>query len=798
MPQYFDYKAAKEQGYNDDQILAHLIKKRELAGEKFDLEKALSDGYTKPELIEHLSTFKVPEKISSDLPKWGQENPRAFQAFHTAKDIARPVTEGTGAAIGAAAGTPLGPLGMLAGGALGYAISKKTMDLVDRYLNKFEKNKLPPTNVKKEMLQSLQDIKSGSMYEMFGQSAGEALPIAIELLSAPFYRRMTPAAKYVLNEANAAGIKLTPAEVTGHKGIALAEALMEKVWGATDVIRDFRLNSQIGPLEQRLTTLLEDGASKDSIEATGQKIWDEVTDYLVTEKRLQGDLLNGVRTKILAKLGTNQSLYGLGLEGKELLKARAQIARDRKNELYAAVEKYLPKEGFTTPHLAKAAKEILKSHRGLPGLDKEVKAWLDWGSKEQSIPPSVMRKINGLPANVRTSILNDLGDEIKVKRTWSTLDQAAKDMESIMRKDDPFRYTGLKGQGTIKGWIAGRLKNAIRKDMEQIAKTNPEAQKALEVANAFYGDYARVYKSKLIKKLINTDAGKLIDVAFRPNAIEEIKLLKEAAGPNGFLKLREGFMRRLVGLDKNAVFDPVYFRRNIIKYGPETLQEVFGKSGMQELKKIAREGLDLTVHKPNRNFLKAVTETDPDFIVDKLIGAPESKLQSSILARNLKIIRGAVKPETFRDLGDKLAEKLIVRSQNTGLVRPQAFVKMVDKYNERVLKRFFPHDKVEQLKSLANIGRRLQKAEDIAGNPSGTGQTLIAWGIFRMLMTNPVTGAVLSFTPKQLAKIYLSKNGMRWLTEGFRLPAGSKKAAVYFSRLSSIIGGEQLQKNKRH
>jgi hypothetical protein len=273
----------------------------------------------------------------------------------------------------------------------------------------------------------------------------------------------------------------------------------------------------------------------------------------------------------------------------------------------------------------------------------------------------------------------------------------------------------------------------------------------------------------------------LIDVAFRPNGIDEIRLLKKALGPQEFLKLREGFTNKLLGFDKHKVFDPEFFRRNLMKYGDQTIEEVFGKTNAAELKKIAQDGLDLTTHKPGRNFLKTIARTDPDFIVDRIIGAPESKLQSNILGSNLKIVKSAVGEKTFREIGDRLAEKLIVRHQSTDLIRPQGFVRMVDKYNERVLKKFYSHEKVEQLKKLAGVARRLGRAEEIAGNPSGTGQTLIAWGIFRMIMTNPATGAVLSFTPKQFARIYKSKFGMKWLMDGFRLPATSKKAITYFS-----------------
>jgi hypothetical protein len=795
MPQNFNIEEARKH-YNDEEILMHLVDRHEVGGKRFDVEGAMKQGYNTQELIEHLSSVRFPEKLESNIPKWGQEHPKLYKAKEAVQSVAPSIAEGTGAGLGAAYGSALGPWGMLAGGTLGFAISKGTMRQVDKQIEKLERGGTKRTSVQDEMLQSLYDLREGATYEMFGQGLGKALPKAAELISAPFHKRMTPEAKFVLQEANKRGIDLTPYEVVDAKSLGLAEELLEKIWGASDVINDFRMKSQIEPLQRQLKSLLTEGSSKESIESVGQKIWDEVTDYLVTEKRLEGKLLEGVRTKLIAKFGSNQSFHGLGLETKELLKARVALLRDRKNELYNAISEVMPKGGFKASNLADVAKKILKGRKELPGygLDKDMVVWLKWAAKTQDLPPDLKKALANAPAKVRESILKDIGDEFDVKRNWETLQTFKRDMESVAGKEDPMRYTGLKGQITEKGTIALKLKQAALKDMRVAAEGSPQALERLNIADAFYGDYARVVKSKMVRNLINTDAGKVLDVAFKPNAIEEIKLIKEAVGPNGFLKLREGFAKKLIGADKHEIFKPDFFKGNITRYGDETLGEIFGKSNVKQMRKIAEEGLDLTVHKPGRNFLKSMTELDPDYIVDRIIGAPESKIGSAILGHNLTRIQRVISKKTFSELGDKLSEKLFTLNQTTGLVKPISFTKMVDKY-DRVLRKFYPYEKVNELRTLANIGRRLQKAEQVAGNPSGTGQTLIAWGMFRMIMNGIKKGTTwaIAFTPKQLAKIYRSKFGMKWLTEGFKLPAGSKKAAVYFSRLSAIIADDQIE-----
>ena len=74
------------------------------------------------------------------------------------------------------------------------------------------------------------------------------------------------------------------------------------------------------------------------------------------------------------------------------------------------------------------------------------------------------------------------------------------------------------------------------------------------------------------------------------------------------------------------------------------LEEVYGKSTVKQLKKIAQEGLDLGSQKPGQPFLKAITREYPDTVVDRIIGSPESKLQSHTLLKNIQIIKQAIKP----------------------------------------------------------------------------------------------------------------------------------------------------------
>lgn len=108
----FDYKAARDAGATDDEILNHLTKSRH-----FDVEGALKAGAQKEEIIQHLS--------SAQAPKWTAPEPAKLpttplgivrQAFDdTKKLMADPANTIPRVTMGLASGGPMGGLAAFAG-----------------------------------------------------------------------------------------------------------------------------------------------------------------------------------------------------------------------------------------------------------------------------------------------------------------------------------------------------------------------------------------------------------------------------------------------------------------------------------------------------------------------------------------------------------------------------------------------------------------------------------------------------------------------------------------------------------
>lgn len=803
MPQLFNLEEARKNGYTDDEIATHLAKRHD-----FNLEAAMEKGYSATEISEYLSSVPFETKLEaakSEIPTWGVESPNLYGAYGATKKlyttVGKPLIEAGGLIGGGVAGTAAGPLGTVAGAGLGYAMTKKITDIIDRKISQLEGIKRRGKSVKAETIQSLYDIKEGLQTEMLGQSIGAGVKGGIEAITARGAKRMTPAVKYLQEQAKEEGIVLSPADITQSKSLGLAESVLEKAPGSADIIRDFRIQKQLQPLLERIETLRIEGANTKSRQAVGRKIWSEVTNFLQKQEGLKGERLNNIRTQIIAKLGTNEKLSILGLTAKDLIKAKSIRLGNRANQLYESIKNYVPNKEFEATNLNKTAKQLLIQKTKLAGQDKKMLAHLNWAAGEKKLPLSISKKLETLPPDIRQSILNDFAKSepglVKQQYSWETLQNFRQEMNALITKESQAIKPGMAGmrfQSTPEGYVYSRLRDAVSKDMERIAQeTGGEAWRKYQIANAFYGKQANIFKNETIRKMTFANPEDVIDAAFKPNGITEVKMVKNALGFKGFEELKRGFTNKLLGVGKKDIFDPRFLKNKIAQYGDELLSEVYGESTLQELKKVAIEGLKLDIQKPGNSFLKQLSNQYPDVVVDSIIGAPESKLQSHTLLKNISIIKAVADKPTFDNLSNNLMTKLFQVNQETGLIRPEAFAKMVDKYGPRVLRIMFPKEKVDALQKLARIGHRITSAEKIAGNPSGTGQTLIAWGIFRMVMQKPIIGAAIAFTPKQLAKLYLSKPGMKLLTDGFKVSANSQKGIEIATKITAILNNEEEQ-----
>jgi hypothetical protein len=114
--------------------------------------------------------------VEAEIPKWGKENPRLYEAAVKARQLAGPTAEmlgmAGGAALGGAAGTfGAGPIGTLAGGAagagLGLGITREALEGADVALGLKQ-----PRTVNQLVSEPSQNVLEGITGQMAGLAAG--------------------------------------------------------------------------------------------------------------------------------------------------------------------------------------------------------------------------------------------------------------------------------------------------------------------------------------------------------------------------------------------------------------------------------------------------------------------------------------------------------------------------------------------------------------------------------------------------------------------------------------------------
>ena len=119
----------------------------------------------------------------------------------------------------------------------------------------------------------------------------------------------------------------------------------------------------------------------------------------------------------------------------------------------------------------------------------------------------------------------------------------------------------------------------------------------------------------------------------------------------------------------------------------------------------------------------------------------------------------------------------------------------MDKYGNETLSALFNQKELYSINQLRHLSMFVQKAERMAGNPSGTAQNVAAIGMGALMIRHPIRGTLYALTSKMAARLYLSPIGRKWLTEGLRTPAGVTNALNVHGKLleaAGALGGQAI------
>jgi hypothetical protein len=724
-------------------------------------------------------------------------------------NIYRPALETTGLVAGGAIGSRAGVKGAAAVAGLGYGIGKKTSDILDS-LTGLRK----PKPISEELVGSAKDIAEGAMMEMGGQAVGK---IAGKILS-PVSKKMTPAAKMAEQEAKEAGITLTPGEITGSKTQQLFESLMDKTPFASSVTQEWRLEKQLRPLIKARNRFLETGeGGQQNVEALGLKIKDAIDKHITTFGKAKETGLNAMRNSMLKRMGSQESYETLGKDVQEILASKSVASVAKKNKIYKEISKSMPEGDLKFTAFDDEARAILDKIKDLPNQPGKLKNILAMGGKRTGKDAKIIEELRQYPENVQQSIAADMGIDLTAgsSKSWETMQRLRSQISELIKGEDlsvKMNAPHLKGQLSNEGRLYKNLKSALDKDFERLAKeAGTDAFEKMKIANVFFREeYAPVWKSKLIQKMAYTSPEKVVDVAFKPGGVAEVRLAKKALGGQDFRPLQTAFTNKLLGAGKDGAFNPKALMNNIRKYGDEMLEEVYAPKDLYALKDLATTGkLFLERKLPGQNILRTIASNSPNTVVASILGSAERMPGSKSVLQNITTLKPFLRKREMEGLREAFTERLFKINQTTNMVQPIQLSKTIKTY-DRVLHKFYKPEEINFLRKVANTGQKMALAEASAANPSGTAQNVIAWTVFGAVLIAPVnelmkgdlkgtaaTGATgiasAVLLPRYMAKIALSKIGRKYFTEGLLTKASTKKGIELATKIITSISRSEKQ-----
>lgn len=707
----------------------------------------------------------------------------AQDIYRTIEPYFEPALEMGASTAGSLFFSPLGPLGFIGGGAGGYAAAKRAEAAIEHYLGLRE-----PTTTAQDFIDTGNDLLVGATIDTVSQGGGTFIKGLGQKVLAPEAKRMatqiydprlkkfvsTPEAQERLALAEKMGIEITPAEVTQSKPLALMESLLDKIAFSAGKIQDKRL-FQLKELSNIRQRILKKGGSNKALEEVGLKIQEQVDDYLNKLSQGRIEITNQMRNSLLKKIGIESSFEEIGIGVKNFIKDQSQIWQKKGVELYLKAGKNIP-EGtlIDTGNLQETALKFLKQQmKKSPAFQNTalMKKLMDLSN----VSKKTLSLLDSLPDTQRKQLLS----QIETKQDWEGLQLLIQDLNDLIRSSDfaiKQGQLGVKGLSSSEGGIYKMLKKAVIKDIDNFAEIQGGKIKTdLDLANKFWAEGKEIWNSPFMRKMLKINPEKIVDAVIKPNGVTDIKLMKRAIGRKGFNTIKNGFSNKLL----NGFKDGKSFKTTLKRYGDETLEQLYSKQELSQLKQLATDDIKVNKELVANPFFRSLVKTTPEKVVSFVVKPHNTT--------NIDMIEKIVGKEGIKEIAAKHLERVMVLNKHD-LFSPEMLVTQLRRYGDRTMNRLLTPEIWKELQQLGKVSQIARGAELIAGNPSGTAQNLITFVTGGIVLKDPIRKAWLVVAPNLLAKAYLSKPAMRYLTTGFKMPATSKDAVALFIKLSSILG----------
>jgi hypothetical protein len=764
------------------------------------------------------TTDQVIMGQEAPTPEWAGRNPNLYGLYGAVKELYRtvgkPAIETTGMVGGGILGAGSGFLGGMglgtipgaaAGSALGYTGARGVTEGLDQLFD-IERTDRNPT-IGQRIKSTSKDLALGALGANPKPTIKNITPLVDETILKRF------------------GGQLSPAEITGGKTEAQVEALLEQVPFASDVMQNWREVNQLKPLVAMRNKYLEAGLENTPRgEVLGQKIKEAVDKRLGQFDIAKTQSINDLRDSVLMKLGSKDSTETLSKEAQEVIVKKSAEAVTKKNTLYGAIDDVVPKGELPFINLQNAAQTQLDELSKLPNVDSKLLNTLKWATNTKQAPEEVafLESISQYPPYVQQQLMEQSGISkvTEVTKDWKTMQSFRNQLTDAIKANDLSIAQGnpaLKGQLNDTGRRLKSIQKALDADFEQIAQgSGAEAKQKWDIAQAFYSDeYAPIWKQKTIRNMAYKEPSKVIDIAIKPGSTTEVDLIKKALGDDGFNKtIKPAFTNKILGAGREETFNPAKLQKTLNDYGDETLLKIYSKPELQTLRDISTIGkVFLEKELPNASLLKSLAKIDNgQVLINSILSSVERSPNSTGLLKNISALKNVLNIKEKEGLKLELLDRVFRFNQKTSQVEAGTMAKGIFNYKD-TLKLFLSKEEMQGLESISMIGNAMQRAQQMAANPSGTAKNVIAFGASNELIFKPfetamqgrildaagqvvVAGTSKVLGARKLAELYLHPTTRKLLIKGMMTPSNTPKGRTLAKQLSIVIGNEQLSDYK--
>lgn len=720
-----------------------------------------------------------------------------------------------GAAIGAAGGpvSPLTvPLGAALGGLLGAgagAMGGRGYEMaLEKVFGPFKQAGTlpPPPPAERSATDVVSELGTAANEGMFGQAVGAGTGALIGKvggkLLAPMAAKFTPEAQRAASIAKDAGIDITPGQVIESGALSRLQGFAGRGIAGADRSQAFvaKQARQSAQAVYDLADSLSPGLSQDvrTVEAFTKA---------AANSRLSG--MQSMANKLVSQVSGGQTVS---------LRQAGEIAQKAKGELFEVAKASGDKMYAAVKTAAGPAANSIESPNFLSSVNKIVAKEAEMYGVElpsARVARGAARQLNPKPPTM------EVGDKIRAA-------QAA-----YFEEDLPQQLIDRYGLGKQKAWTFDALRDwqsrlgylsqtastpkaradfaqmfaAVSDDIQAWGEKLPgNVNGLLKTANEFWRTkVADTYYNRLIARMDKADPDTIAGLIFSPRAsADSLNRVKTAIGADAYGKAAGAYLDNLMShATDSGVFNPNKVLQIFNNHDPETLKAIFGKNidGQRLVAKLFQRN--------PTNLINAVSSKEGVGLLDYVVPKGGN-------IEGIDELRRLLPKEQFNQFSGAFMKNVVDKSTgNTGEFSIERFLTQVNGPNgyKPAQMRHLLGDQYGHFRELTDLFSRMAKSNEFYSNRSGTGQAILssfqagataalAIDVAGQILTGNETpsraitqfGAGLAIiSPSLVAKAIYSPNGIKWLTQGLKAPAGSKAGVAAIEGLTKAVAANTMK-----